>query len=57
MRQNSLGESITLDELSVYEVFEKCLELNHVDESQHEELTQAYREIVYEIEHDDVMAK
>lgn len=48
------GESqATLEDLTVFQVFENCLEEYSVDESDHEELKACYRELVQEIEEQD----
>ena len=46
-----------LDDLSVDDVFERCLAFHEVAQDQHSELLQTYREIVLSLDEDDVQAQ
>lgn len=55
LKQDS--EAVILNDLDVYEVFERCLTAHKVSEEQHPELMQAYREIVRDLAEEDKMAE
>lgn len=47
----------TLQDLDELEVFQRCLDINQIAESQRPKLINAYSEILYNIKHDDKMAE
>lgn len=55
MRKSETAQ--TLDDMSVDDVFSRLLETNGVEESQRPELVRAYREIITDLEEDDIMAE
>lgn len=55
LKSNSGNE--TLQDLDELEVFQRCLDINQISESQRPKLINAYSEILYNIKHDDKMAE
>jgi exonuclease SbcD len=51
------GAEDSLENLDVYEVFDRCLKANEVVAEQHEQLKSAYREIVNTLQEEDVNAE
>jgi exonuclease SbcD len=52
-----MNEEETLEELNVYEVFQRCLDAHNIPEEQRPELTNAYQEILLSLYEDDVQAE
>lgn len=52
-----MNEEETLEELNVYEVFQRCLDAHNIPEEQRPELTSAYQEILLSLYEDDVQAE
>lgn len=52
-----IHEEETLDDLNVYDVFERCLAVHGVPEGQRPELLRAYQETVSSLYEDDVLAQ
>ncbi len=50
-------EEIDLNDLSVYDVFDKCLEYYKIDSNQKDELKKLYKEIIVSIEQEDIKLK
>jgi exonuclease SbcD len=51
------GAEDSLENLDVYEVFDRCLKANEVVAEQHEQLKSAYSEIVNTLQEEDVNAE
>lgn len=51
------GAEDSLENLDVYEVFERCLQANEIVPEQHEQLKSAYREIVTTLQEEDANAE
>ncbi|MDO5770380.1 MAG: exonuclease SbcCD subunit D C-terminal domain-containing protein [Psychrobacter sp.] len=47
----------TLQDLDELEVFNRCLDINNIAESQRDELKRAYEQILYDIRHEDTRAE
>lgn len=52
-----MNEEETLEELNVYEVFQRCLDAHNIPEEQRPELTNVYQEILLSLYEDDVQAE
>lgn len=53
----ALEENETLDDLTVNDIFERCLDDHDVPQEEREELVTAYNEIVRSLYEDDVNAE
>jgi exonuclease SbcD len=54
---NSIHDEETLDDLNVYDVFERCLAAHDVSEEQRPEMLRAYREAITSLHEDDSRAE
>ena len=54
---NQQQSSVTLQDLNELDVFDKCLEINGIADTQKASLRSAYEQILYNIYHDDVQAE
>jgi DNA repair protein SbcD/Mre11 len=52
-----ISADVTLDDLNVYDVFERCLAIHAVPEAQKPDLLRAYQETVASLREDDVQAE
>lgn len=54
---NQQQSSVTLQDLNELDVFDKCLEINGISDTQKASLRSAYQQILHNIYHDDVQAE
>ena len=54
---NQQQSSVTLQDLNELDVFDKCLEINGIADTQKASLRSAYQQILHNIYHDDAQAE